>query len=111
MVRSKHIDIICIAVAVLMVILTVLFMNGEALGLQKASSAPGYETRLFDSTRVHTVDIVMDDWQGFLEKAPDEEYAACTLVIDGEKFSNVAIRAKGNNSRTLTENTVMTGTV
>ena len=103
MVRSKHIDIICIAVAALMVIITVLFMNGEALGLQKASSAPGYETRLFDSTRVHTVDIVMDDWQGFLEKAPDEEYAACTLVIDGEKFSNVAIRAKGNNSRTLTE--------
>lgn len=103
MIRSKHIDIICIAVAVLMVVLTVLFMNGEALGLTKASSAPGYETRLFDSTRVHTVDIVMEDWQGFLEKAPEEEYAACTLVIDGEKFSNVAIRAKGNNSRTLTE--------
>lgn len=103
MVRSKHIDIICIAVAVLMVVLTVLFMNGEALGLTKASSAPGYETRLFDSTRVHTVDIVMEDWQGFLEKAPEEEYAACTLVIDGEKFSNVAIRAKGNNSKTLTE--------
>lgn len=103
MVKHKHIDIICIAVAVVMVILTVLFMNGEALGVKKASSAPGYETRLFDSTRVHTVDIVMDDWQGFIDRAPEEEYSACVLVIDGEKFSNVAIRAKGNNSKTLTE--------
>lgn len=103
MVKHKHIDIICIAVAVVMVILTVLFMNGEALGVKKASAAPGYETRLFDSTRVHTVDIVMDDWQGFIDRAPEEEYAACTLVIDGEKFSNVAIRAKGNNSKSLTE--------
>lgn len=103
MVKHKHIDIICIAVAVVMVILTVLFMNGEALGVKKASAAPGYETRLFDSTRVHTVDIVMDDWQGFIDRAPEEEYAACTLVIDGERFSNVAIRAKGNNSKSLTE--------
>lgn len=103
MLKSKYIDIICIAVAVVMVALTVLFMNGEALGIKKATAAPGYETRLFDSTRVHTVDIVMEDWEDFLEKAPEEEYAACTLVIDGEKFSNVAIRAKGNNSLSLTE--------
>lgn len=103
MLKSKYIDIICIAVAVVMVVVTVLFMNGEAMGLKRASAAPGYETRLFDSTRVHTIDIVMDDWQGFLDKAAEEEYSACTLVIDGEKFSNIAIRAKGNNSLSLTE--------
>ena len=103
MLKSKYIDIICIAVAVVMVAVTVLFMNGEAMGLKRASAAPGYETRLFDSTRVHTIDIVMDDWQGFLDKAAEEEYSACTLVIDGEKFSNIAIRAKGNNSLSLTE--------
>lgn len=103
MLKSKYINIICIAVAVVMVAVTVLFMNGEAMGLKRASAAPGYETRLFDSTRVHTIDIVMDDWQGFLDKAAEEEYSACTLVIDGEKFSNIAIRAKGNNSLSLTE--------
>lgn len=103
MLKHKHIDIICIATAVVMVIVTLLFMNGEVLGLVRASAVPGYETRLFNKSKVHTVDIVMDDWQGFLEAASKEEYAACTLVIDGEKFSNVAIRAKGNNSRSLTE--------
>ena len=27
----------------------------------------GYETRLFDKSRVHTFDIMMDDWDAFLE--------------------------------------------
>lgn len=103
MLRAKHIDLICIAVMMLAVIATLLFMNGEAFGLTAASSEPGYEARLFDKTKVHTVDILMEDWDAFLETAAKEEYAPCTLVIDGEKFSNVGLRAKGNNSRRLTE--------
>lgn len=103
MLKSKRIDLICIAVMALALMAAVLFMNGEALGLTAASSAPGYETRLFDKSRVHTVDIVIDDWDAFLETAAEEQYTSCTLVIDGEKFSNVGLRAKGNNSRRLTE--------
>ncbi len=103
MLKSKKIDLICIAVMAAAVIVTLLFMNGETLGMTPASSAPGYETRLFDKSRVHTIDIVMDDWEGFLETAAEEEYTSCTLVIDGEKFSNIGIRAKGNNSRRLTQ--------
>ena len=103
MLKHKHIDKICIAVMALALVATVLFMNGESLGLTPASAAPGYETRLFDKTRVHTIDIVIDDWEAFLETAAEEEYTSCTLVIDGETFSNVGLRAKGNNSRRLTE--------
>ncbi|WP_346904954.1 CotH kinase family protein [Faecalicatena contorta] len=103
MLKSKYIDRICIAAAVLALVITILFMNGEALGLIPASAAPGYETRLFDDTRVHTLDIIMEDWMGFLETAGKEEYSACTIVIDGEEFSNVGLRVKGNNSRRLTE--------
>ena len=95
---SKHIDRICAAALVLALILTLLLVNGEKLGLQKASSAVGYETRLFDTSCVHTVDLVMDDWDGFLESCADEEYVPCTVVIDGERFQNVGIRAKGNTS-------------
>ena len=69
MLRAKHIDLICIAVMMLAVIATLLFMNGEAFGLTAASSAPGYEARLFDKTKVHTVDILMEDWDAFLETA------------------------------------------
>ena len=103
MMRSRYIDMICILGAAAALTLTVLFMNGEKLGLTPASSIPGYETRLFDPSRVHTIDIIIEDWEGFLDSAPEEEYSPCTLIIDGEAFSNVALRAKGNNSRRLTE--------
>lgn len=103
MLKSKRIDFICIVVMVLAVIAALLFMNGKAFGLTAASSTPGYETRLFDKSKVHTIDILMDDWDAFLETAAEEEYTSCTLVIDGETFSNIGLRAKGNNSRRLTE--------
>ncbi len=103
MLKRKGIDLLCITVMALAVVITVLFMNGEALGLKAASRTPGYETRLFDKSRVHTVDIVVEDWESFLETAAEEEYISATLVIDGEAFSNVGLRAKGNNSRRLTE--------
>ena len=93
----KWIDRICIIAVVVALLLTILFMNGEALGLQAISSI-GYEDRLFDDSRVHTVDIVMDDWENFIETCENEQYASCTVVIDGEAFSNVGIRAKGNTS-------------
>ena len=103
MLKSKSIDRICIIVMSVALVVTILFMNGETIGITPASVAPGYETRLFDKSKVHTIDIIIDDWDAFLDTAAEEEYSSCTLVIDGEKFSNVAIRAKGNNSRRLTE--------
>ena len=96
----KYLDRICCLVMVLALVLTVVFMNGESLGVQAASSAPGYESRLFDTAAVHTIDIVMDDWEGFLDTCTNEEYALCDLVIDNEACKNVGIRAKGNTSLT-----------
>ena len=96
----KRIDRICCVVIALALVLTVAFMNGEHLGLQAASYAGGYESRLFDTSRVHTIDIVMDDWEGFLDTCTNEEYALCSVVIDNESYKNVAIRAKGNTSLT-----------
>ena len=103
MLKSKAIDRVCIIVTACALLLTVLFMNGEALGLIPVSARPGYETRLFDQTKVHTIDILIKDWDAFLETAAEETYTPCTLVIDGEEFSNVGLRAKGNNSLRLTE--------
>lgn len=100
MASSKYIDVICLAGAIGALALAVLLMNGEALGLRQTETAARYEGLLFDESRVHTIDIIMDDWQGFLDGCEDKTYAACSLVIDGESFANAAIRAKGNNSLT-----------
>lgn len=97
----KYIDRLCAAALVLCLLLTAAFLNGEALGIRPAASVMGYETRLFDTARVHTLDIVMDDWDGFLETCENEEYAQCAVVIDGEAYQNTAIRAKGNTSLTM----------
>ena len=94
----KHIDRICVAITVLSLLLTVLFMNGEALGITASSRSMAYEGSLFDTSRVHTIDIVIDDWDAFLDTATSEEYTVCSLVIDNKSVRNVAIRGKGNTS-------------
>lgn len=97
----KWIDRVCAAAMLLTLLLTVLFVNGEALGIRPASGAAGYASRLFNTERVHTIEIVMDDWNGFLETCEDEEYAACSVVIDNEAYKNVGLRAKGNTSLSM----------
>jgi len=97
----RYIDRLCAAAAALCLLLTVAFMNGESLGLQPAASALGYEDRLFDTRKVHTLDIVMDGWDSFIETCENEEYAQCAVVIDGEAYKNTAIRAKGNTSLSM----------
>ena len=101
MLKSKYIDQICIIVMAFALIVTILFINGEAIGLTPESANPGYVTRLFDKSRVHTIDIIIDDWDTFLKNATKEKYSPCTMVIDGEKFTAVGLRAKGNNSLRL----------
>ena len=96
----KHLEKICAAVLAAVLLLTLLFVNAERLGVQPASAAIGYESRLFDTSLVHHLDIVMDDWEEFCANAQNEEYTACSVVIDNESYKNVAIRAKGNTSLT-----------
>lgn len=97
----KHIDKLCAAALALCLLLTIAFMNGESLGLQPASSAMGYEDRLFNTSKVHTIDIVMEDWDRFIETCENEEYAQCAVVVDGEAYKNTGIRAKGNTSLSM----------
>ena len=94
----KSIDRICVVVIIAALIVTALFMNGAALGLRASDRSMGYETRLFDTSRVHTIEIVMDDWEGFIETCESETYSVCSVVIDNEAYKNVAIRGKGNTS-------------
>ncbi len=96
----KYIDKICCVIVVLSLILTILFMNAKSFGVGDTSRVKGYEARLFDTSTVHTIDIVMDDWDSFIDTCTNEEYALCSVVIDNEAYKNVAIRAKGNTSLT-----------
>lgn len=100
---SRYIDKICCIVLAATLLLTVLFMNAGRFGVQAVSAAAGYTSRLFNTSTVHTIDIVMDDWDSFIENCTDEKYVDCAVIIDGEAFRNVAIRAKGNTSLSMVE--------
>ena len=100
----KHFDKICCVVLALTLILTMLFVNAEHFGVQKASTVMGYEKTLFDTSKVHTIDIIMDDWDDFSANCKSEEYYNCSVVIDNEAYKNVAIRGKGNTSLSMVSN-------
>lgn len=94
----KHIDRICCAALAVVILLTVILCNAEKFGIQATNSQAAYESRLFDTSRVHTIDIVMDNWDDFLDTCTNEEYEVCSVIIDNEQYRNVGIRAKGNTS-------------
>lgn len=98
MLRTKKADrIACAALAIMLLAATALWGLTEA-SQGDGSHAVGYEKRLFDQDTVHTLEITMADWDSFIANAAAEDYAPCSVTIDGERFDNVAIRAKGNTS-------------
>lgn len=94
----KAIEKICCVVFAVTFLLMILYWNAGSLGVQKTTTTAEYESRLFDTSAVHHIDIQMEDWNTFLANCQNEEYELCTVTIDDEAYENVAIRAKGNTS-------------
>ena len=101
MIRHRLVDRICLAGLVVALMITALLSMWASVQ-EENGVAMAYETRLFDDTRVHTIDITIDDWSALIEEAQEERYVPCTMTIDDEVFRQVGIRAKGNNSLRLT---------
>ena len=94
----RNFDRLCCLALACCLFLTLLMSFGTALGLQEASRLPEYASRLFSTDGVHTIDISIDDWEGFLQTAQSEAYSVCDVTIDGELFRSAGIRGKGNTS-------------
>ena len=97
MAGSKTIDRVCCLAVAVMLALTALVWTGKAASGKQSTVTVGYE-KLFDTGTVHTIDIELADWDGMIASATQETYVECNVTIDGEKISNVGIRAKGNTS-------------
>ncbi len=97
---NKHFSKICITAMVLALVFAVVFMNGKSLGIKSIGKTSDYESRLFDTSKVHKINIVMDNWDSFLKSCENKKYSACSVIIDGENYKNVGICAKGDTSLT-----------
>lgn len=91
--------------SILLISVSELIKNKEASNTVEASidlslDSIKYPYTLFDDSYVHNIDIQVDKkvWDKMIYNAQSEEYIPCTLVIDGVRMEQVAIRPKGNSS-------------
>ena len=105
MITHKHITKIIaagMAAAVCLCLCTAAFSGPIAAAAGETGVSMAYETELFDTSSILTVNILMDeaDWNDMLANAAAEEYYQCDVEIGGTTFYRVAIRPKGNTSLT-----------
>ena len=103
MTEHKHIGKIVgalMAAAVAFCLIVTLFADRFVAVSGSSATTMEYESTLFDTSEIMTVNIIMDEdqWQELLDNAISEEYYACDVEINGEMISNVGIRTKGNTS-------------
>lgn len=105
MIAHKHITkiiAVVMAVAVCLCLCAVAFSSQIAEAMGDAGISMEYETELFDTSSILTVNILMDDadWNDMLTNATAEEYYQCDVEVNGTTFYRVGIRLKGNTSLT-----------
>ena len=94
------------AAAVCLCLCAAAFSGPIAAAAGETGITMAYETELFDTSSILTVNILMDeaDWNDMLANATAEEYYQCDVEIGGTTFYRVAIRPKGNTSLTSIAN-------
>ena len=104
MIAHKHITkiiAVIMALAVCLCLVAVVFSDQiKAVAGGDTGVSMEYETALFDTDSVISVNILMDedDWEEMIDNAISEEYHKCNVEINGKTFYQVAIRPKGNTS-------------
>ena len=86
MLKTKTMDRLCCGLMAVMMLVSVLLWGYVEPGQANGGQTVGYEQMLFDQSRVHTLDIVMEDWDGFIANAAAEEYVDCNIIIDDHLF-------------------------
>lgn len=102
MIKHPHLDKWILGLFGLL-ILVILFLMSWVQAPGNYLSHPEYESKLFDDSKVQTIDILYEPWDELLANAQAEEYHRMSLIINGERFDDVGLRTKGNNSLRLTE--------
>ena len=105
MIDNKHIGKIIMSITALALACLLIFMLifGESAKASASGIAMGYESSLFSTDSIIDVDVSIseEDWADLLENAIDEEYYSCDVSVNGTKYTNVGIRAKGNTSLSM----------
>lgn len=105
MIANKHITKIVggiMAAAVVLCLFAIIFSDRLVDAAGGTGILMEYESKLFDTDSMISVDIIMDedDWDDMIANATKEEYYQCDVAINETIFYSVGIRPKGNTSLT-----------
>lgn len=94
MIAHKHISkiiAVVMAIAVCLCLCAVAFSGQIISAIGNVGVTMEYETELFDTSSIITVNILMDDddWNDMLENATAEEYYQCDVEVNGTTFYRV----------------------
>lgn len=100
MIESKAMKVvaaICVSVALVVAILLLAFSGSGGSG----GTVSQYAARLFGEDAI-AIDIEVDpnEWQEFLDNANARTYISVDVTVNGQRYSQVGLRTKGNASLT-----------
>lgn len=104
MISNKYINaIIATITAIAIFFTTLIYINSKDVTTTEAtnsSSSFTYVNTVFNKEQITDIDIEVneDNWNYLLQNATDEEYITANITVNGTKYYNVGIRAKGNSS-------------
>lgn len=99
MINSKKLSKISIVLIIISIIgcIGAVYMKNENAEVK----SPDYEDKLFGEDILEIdIEVNEEDWQSLLDNPLAKEYVSGDLIINGNKFSTVGIRTKGNTSLT-----------
>ena len=104
MISNKYINAIIATITAIAIFFTSLFyVKSKNITIDNTTTSSSnftYVNTVFNKEQVIEIDIEVDEdnWNYLLENATNEEYINANITVNGTKYNNVGIRAKGNSS-------------
>lgn len=106
MISNKYINaIIATFTAIALFFTTIIYVNSKNITDEASNSSSNfnYVETIFNKEQVTEIDLEIDEdnWNYLLDNAINEEYINANITVNGTKYNNVGIRAKGNSSLSM----------
>lgn len=106
MISNKYINaIIATLTAIAVIFTTLIYVNSKNITDETSNSSSNfnYVETIFNKEQVTEIDLEIDEdnWNYLLDNAINKEYINANITVNGTKYNNVGIRAKGNSSLSM----------
>ncbi|MHC1749672.1 MAG: CotH kinase family protein [Cellulosilyticaceae bacterium] len=103
MIKEKYVPLITAIALVFAVVFTALTVYIKGNEQQPLVQEKSYVSQIFDKNKMLQIDIVIDEAnkKDMFENAMNEQYYPANITVNGEQYTTVGIRPKGNSSLSM----------